>query len=240
MKTYIFILLALLSGCAPTYVPNVRNAPLFTKGGEFQASIQGGNGLDVQAAASVTNHIGLMANYSYADRERFDPDNADDYHRHKLLEGGLGYYTNRGEWCLEVYAGYGQGEGSSLNEILTSTSTPNVGKYHRYFLQPAIGLNKKTMGVAFVHRISYVDFTEYAESPVPYAVHEKPRVFLEPAVVGRVNFAENMGFFTFQLGSAIPTSSNIYFKYRRYQMSAGLGFRIGGGPRRDRTVVPNP
>jgi hypothetical protein len=229
MKTNLIILAIIFAGCAPTYVPNVRNVPLFTKGGEFQASIQGGNGLDVQSAVSITNHIGLMANYSFADRERFDPDDYDDYHRHKFYEGGIGYFDNKEDWCVEIFAGYGRGEGSSLNQFLSwSPSTPAVGKYERYFIQPAIGLNKKTMNVAFVNRVSYVDFTEYTDDVIRYSVKERPVIFLEPAVVARVNFAQNFGFFTFQLGATMPAASDIYFKYRKFQTSAGFGFRIGG------------
>ena len=97
MKNFYIGIVLLLCSCAPTYVPNVRNAPLFTKGGEFQGSIQGGNGLDVQTAVSVTRHFGLMANYSFAERDRFDPDDYDDYHRHKFLEGGVGYFDNKEE-----------------------------------------------------------------------------------------------------------------------------------------------
>ena len=89
----------------------MRGIPLCsTKAGEFQGSMQFGNGLDLQGAVSITNHIGLMANYSYADRNTnsYDPDYEDTYHHHKFFEGGIGYYENDGNWCYEVFAGYGQ------------------------------------------------------------------------------------------------------------------------------------
>jgi hypothetical protein len=111
MKKF-FVLLLVASSCAPVYVPNVRNSPLFSKAGEFQGSVQFGNGLDLQGAVSVTNHIGVMANYSFAERNKnnYDPDDELGYHYHKFLEGGLGYYENQGNWCYEIFAGYGKGE----------------------------------------------------------------------------------------------------------------------------------
>ncbi len=228
MKNWI-ILTLLVWGCAPTYVPNVRNSPLFTKGGEVQGSFQWGNGFDAQAAVSVSSHIGLMANYNYANRERFDPDDYDDYHKHRFYEGGIGYFTNDAAWCVEVFAGYGRGEGSSKNEFLAwDSSVPSTGKYERYFLQPAFGLNKKLVHVAFIPRFSIVDFTAYSDDQVSFIVQEKPKFFFEPAVMGRVNFANNHMFFTFQGGYSSSMSNDVYFSHRRFQVSTGLGFRFGG------------
>ena len=80
MKQLLFfsLFVLLLAGCAPVYVPNVRNTPLFTKAGEFQGSMMYGTGdLDLQAAVAVTNNIALMGNYSYGDR------NTDSIDQHK-------------------------------------------------------------------------------------------------------------------------------------------------------------
>jgi hypothetical protein len=231
MKTCSLLLLVLLCSCAPTYVPNVRNVPLFTKGGEFQTSIQAGNGLDLQTAVSLNNHIGLMANYSMSDGGSQNDGNNNDgqYHKHKFWEGGMGYFKNTNDWCFELFAGYGRGESSNLNEFLSwNSAAPSQGKYERYFIQPSIGLNKKIFDFAFVNRVTYVDFTEYSDANGQYSINEKPKIFLEPAAVGRVNFAENFAFFTFQVGTALPASNDLYFKFRKLQMSAGLGFRIGG------------
>jgi hypothetical protein len=228
MRNWI-VLTLLFCGCTPTYVPNVRNSPLFTKGGEVQGSFQFGNGLDAQAAVSLSSHIGVMANYNYANRDRFDPDDYDDYHRHRFFEGGIGYFTNDASWCVEVFAGYGRGEGSGKNEFLSSgSSVPSTGKYERYFFQPAFGLNKKMVHVAFIPRFSMVNFTAYSEGQVGFSVEENPKFFFEPAVMGRVNFADNHLFFTFQGGYSTSMSNDVYFSHRRFQISTGLGFRLGG------------
>jgi hypothetical protein len=232
MKKFILIAL-IISSCAPVYVPNARNAPLFTKAGEFQGSIQFGNGIDAQGAVAVTNNIGLMGNFSYADNKSPDPDDLDDYHRHKFFEGGIGYFQNEGKWCYEIFAGYGKGEGSSYDtyDFWTTTDAPVMatGKFERFFIQPAFGLNKKIMHVAFVPRISLVDFNEFSsdDNVAPYIANDDPKVFLEPAVIGRVNLMDNHMFFTFQTGFSIPVSKT-YYEHRPFYVSTGIGFRIGG------------
>lgn len=232
MKKF-FILLMVATSCAPVYVPNVRNSPLFTKAGEFQGSMQFGNGLDLQGAVSVSNHIGVMANYSFAERNKNDytvDDDDNGYHYHKFFEGGLGYYENKDNWCYEIFAGYGRGEGASYDqyEWLGLQSAVATGKYERYFLQPAFGLNKKIMHVSFVPRVSLVDFTSFSNDVVAYPVNEDPIIFIEPAVVGKVNLADNHFFFTFQAGFSFPAATTAYFEYRPFQLSTGIGFRLGG------------
>lgn len=235
MKTIFFVLAValMLASCAPVYVPNARNAPLFTKAGEFQGSVQFINGIDAQGAVAVTNNIGLMGNFSYANNKSPDPDDLDDYHRHKFFEGGIGYFQNEGKWCYEIFAGYGRGEGSSYDEydFWTNNGDPIMatGKFERYFIQPAFGLNKKVMHVAFVPRISLVDFNEFSsdDAVAPYIANDDPKVFLEPAVIGRVNLMNNHMFLTFQGGFSIPVSKT-YYEHRVAHFSTGIGFRIGG------------
>lgn len=227
----------MLASCAPVYVPNARNAPLLTRAGELQGSIQFGNGIDAQGAVAVTNNIGLMGNFSYANNKSPDPNDLDDYHRHKFFEGGIGYFQNEGKWCYEIFAGYGKGEGSSYDtyDFWISNNSPVMatGKFERYFIQPAFGLNKKVMHVAFVPRISIVDFTEFDsdDAIAPYIANDDPKIFFEPAVVGRVNLMNNHMFFTFQAGLSLATTK-LYYEHRPVQISTGIGFRIGGGPKK--------
>jgi hypothetical protein len=230
MKKF-FVLLLVASSCAPVYVPNVRNSPLFSKAGEFQGSMQFGNGIDLQGAVSVTNHIGVMANYSFAERNKnnYDSDDEMGYHYHKFLEGGLGYYENQGNWCYEVFAGYGKGKGISYDEYewWGAQSERATGEFERYFIQPAFGLNKKVMHVSFIPRISLVDFTTFSNDIVSYPIEADPVVFIEPAVAGKVNLMDNHFFFIFQAGFSIPATET-YFEYRPFQLSTGIGFRLGG------------
>ncbi len=230
MKKFL-LLLFVASSCAPVYVPNARNSPLFTKAGEFQGSAQLGNGLDLQGAVSVTNHIGLMANYSYSDRQgsNLEVDDDSGYHYHKLFEGGIGYYANQGTWCYEIFGGYGKGEGASYDqyEFFGAQSVRATGKFERYFIQPAFGFNKKIMHVSFVPRFSLVNFKEFSSDIAVKPVDSDPKIFIEPAVIGKVNLANNHIFLVFQGGLSVPVTET-YYEYRMFQFSTGLGFRLMG------------
>ncbi|HTE34190.1 MAG TPA: hypothetical protein VK666_27610, partial [Chryseolinea sp.] len=109
-----------------------------------------------------------------------------------------------------------------------SQSTKATGKYERYFIQPAFGLNKKVVHVSFVPRIVLVDFNEFSNDLGAYTIHENPRLFFEPAVIGRVNLMDNHFYFHFQAGFSVPASSNLYYEYRPFQFSTGIGLRFGG------------
>lgn len=228
MVRVFFIALAVLCSCAPVYVPNLRNTPMFTKAGEFQASIHAGNGIEGQSAFAILDHFGLMANYAYINQSA--PEEQDDYHRHQLFEGAVGYYTNNDESFFEVFAGYGRGKGSTLDgfEFFGAQSLAATGRYERYFIQPALGLNKDEMQFGFVSRFSMVDFYEFSNEVTRTSIHEAPKFFFEPAIVGRANFARNHMFATFQAGVSLGMSDNVYFDRRTFQLSGGLGFRLGG------------
>jgi hypothetical protein len=234
MMRKLFLIISIAAGCSPVYVPNARNSPLFTKAGEFQGTVALGNGVDVQTAASITNHIGIMANYSYEDRNssQYTTDfDEDKYHHHQFLEGGIGYYENVNNWCYEIFAGYGKGKGSSYDSYSwwNDVTQKATGKYERFFIQPAIGLNKKVMGISFVPRLSVVDFKEFSNDVSTFKINESPKVFFEPAVVGRVNLADNHLMLMFQAGvSFVPDGSKLFYEYRPFQFSTGIGFRIGG------------
>ena len=201
---------------------------MFSKGGEFQASLQVGNGIDAQTAVSFSKHIGLIASYNFIDRNTTGEASTDDddYLRHTFYEGGLGYFTNQEDMFFEVFAGYGRGEGFSSDTFFGIENT--TGKYERYFVQPALGMNHKYIHFAFVPRVSIVDFTEYSVGTTSITVNEDPKVFFEPAVVMRVNTDSNRFFFTLQGGSSLSISEDVYFNRRKYQVATGFGIRLGG------------
>ena len=223
------LLLALLAitSCAPVYVPNVRNSPMFTKAGEFQASVQIGNGLEAQSAFAITEHFGVMANYLYINAT--DAEEEADYSRHRLFEGGLGYFNNREDSFFEVFAGYGRGQGSTFDgfEFFGSQAVYATGKYERYFVQPAFGMNKDEVNVSFAPRFSMVDFYEFSTESGGISIHEKPKFFFEPAVIGRANFANNHMYVVFQAGVCLSMNEELYFDRRNFQLSTGLGLRLG-------------
>ena len=221
-------MIVLASSCAPVYIPNVRNSPMFTQKGEFQAAVQVGNGLNGQVAWAATENFGVMGNYSYLERSDYDS-NPQDFSKHTLAEGGVGYFKNTESMFFEVFAGYGEGRGWSY-DTYTFISTQNIsasGNYKRYFIQPAFGMNKKMVYVSFVPRFSIVDFTEFSTGGARYLVDEDPVVFFEPAVICRANFHDNF-FFTFQGGFSAPVFNSPFYDYRLLQFSTGFGLRFGG------------
>jgi hypothetical protein len=237
MKNIIALAL-IITSCSPVYVPNLRNSPMFTKGGEFQAGVQIGNGIEAQSAISVTKHIGAIGNFSYIDRTSVDTDgntSNDKYLRHKFYEAGIGYFDNDGPMFFEIFGGYGKGEGASYNDYIFTSTSAKSGKYERYFLQPAFGLNKKAMHISFVPRLSAVDFSEFSDETTTIIINQDPKFFFEPAFVGRVNMAHNRFFFAFQVGASLSMSGDLYFNHRVFQSSMGFGFRIGGSKREEQT-----
>ena len=229
MTRLLILALLAVSACAPVYIPNVRNSPMFTKGGEFQASVQIGNGIEAQSAAAVTDHFAIMANYLYINVT--DTEDKDDYFRHTFFEGAIGYFSNKDDSFFEVFAGYGRGKGSTndaFDFLGSSNSLAATGRYERYFIQPGFGLNRKTVDLSFAPRISMVDFYEFSTEVSRNPIHESPKFFFEPAVIGRANFANNKMFFVFQGGVSLGMSENIYFDRRNFQLSAGFGLRLGG------------
>jgi hypothetical protein len=224
----LLIALVVMSSCAPVYVPNLRNSPMFEKGGEVQISGHIGNGYEGQAAVSVSKHIGFMGNYAYIDRTNVSTTGDEDtnYLRHKFFEGGIGYFDNDESMFMEIFAGYGRGEGNNANNFFGLEAAS--GKYERYFIQPAFGFNKKAMHFSFVPRVSVVDFTEFTNGSTTITVNERPKVFFEPGFVGRVNGMNNRFFFTFQAGFSISANGDLYFDHRWFQTGVGIGFRFGG------------
>jgi hypothetical protein len=228
MARLIIIAVLALSACAPVYVPNLRNSPMFTKAGEFQASAQIGNGIEGQAAFAVTEHFGVITNYSYIDAT--DPEDVEDYLRHRLFEAGVGYFSNKDDSFFEVFAGYGRGKGTTFEsyEFFGTQSSAATGRYDRYFLQPAFGINKEQFQFSFAPRFSMVDYYEFSTETVSRPIDEEPKFFFEPAIIGRINFANNHMFATFQAGASLGMSDNVYFERRTFQLAGGLGFRLGG------------
>lgn len=227
MKKY-FVLLLIATSCTPTYIPNIRNSPMFTGKGEVQLNFQVGNGLNAQGAVAVSNNFGVIVSYSYLERNNGDRSSA-NYRKHTFGEGGFGYFTNQENSFFEVFAGYGEGTGYSVDALsfLGASSNTAAGSYQRYFLQPAFGFNRNMMYVSFVPRFTLVDFTEFSTGGVRYLVDEDPTLFFEPAVIGRVNLNDNL-YFTFQGGFALETSGEPFFQYRIFHLSSGLGVRFGG------------
>lgn len=229
MRTgYYLLCIVLLGSCVSAYVPNLRNAPTFTKGGEFQGSVQMLNGADVQTAVSLTSNIALMGNASYGMRgSSFDEGN---YHRHQLFEGAVGYYKNYGRWSFQMFGGYGMGRAEGRSTFLGRDDVPTIAKFERYFAQPAFVFHHKQMTMAIAPRFSYLDFYHYTDPTTMVNYSRSDLVFFEPAFITNLYFAENRAFITMQVGLAgsFRDEKTEPLEYRFFTTGVGFGLRLGG------------
>lgn len=202
--------------CAPAYIPNVINSPMFNNGGELQVSTYAStSGLDAQAAFAISDNVGIMANGSFMDRtDEFN----NDYHKHKFIEFGGGYYDQierRGRY--EIFAGFGAGELQAKYDNSIWSSYTDVKSY-RYFLQPAIGVTGNVADFSTAMRVVLIDLYQGSRREKAY--------FFEPAITGKLGYKHVKAIM--QFGLSIPTNPDaVDFNYQPVIMSLGLQLNIG-------------
>lgn len=179
----------LFSSCKTVYAPNALNVPLFQEKGEVKATLATNN---LQVAAAVSEHIGIMANgfvNNHANSDRSFKNEG------KGFEFGLGYFDHTEERVTyETYAGMGWYNVRIRESDNTKMFDANATKY---FVQPAIGWVSPFFEVAVSPRVSVIkyakpDITGYtlAEQKEDYydIVDQKAHVFVEPTVILRSGY----------------------------------------------------
>ena len=230
----LFFILALLS-CTPVYLPNSRNVPMFSKGGEVQGNFSFGSGYNMQAAVSITDHIGIMANGMYADSKSLDR----KVNKYTFGEVGIGYYSNNNDkYYFDFFGGYGTGQSTSSDSVYAFHPTAFSGydihlssaTYHRYFIQPSIGIKRKHFHGAIAYRFSLMDFKNGVQNGKNIDISRSPVVFLEPAFVAKFPFEKFV--ISLQAGVSSPMNkADLYFDYVPFVFSTGIGFRLGYQPK---------
>lgn len=222
------LLLLLAASCSPIYIPNTRNAPLFREQGEAQISgYLTSGGADAQLAYALTDHVAVIGSYSYGSAKRTNPDYT---RKNSYGELGIGYYDRSRSARYEVMAGYGIGQGTSLDQYYffgLNNTVVSTGKFHRYFLQPSIGTNNRDVNIAFSPRFTYVEFTEFASAAKTLKPNEKPQFFIEPAITAKFRLAGNVHGL-FQLGLNVAVPSEVFFDFQPLQAALGLQIDTGG------------
>jgi hypothetical protein len=157
----------LLSSCTHYYyLQNIQNVPLFKGKNEYRLSASLGTGrasasTDVQAAYSVSDHIGIMTNFMSA---RGGDKSRKDWSKGNYLEGAIGYFKPIDAFGeFEVYTGFGGGrqhhEYSMLrfsyvtNEYYRASTGYSDLSYNKFFVQPSYGVTFNAFDVAFSTRI---------------------------------------------------------------------------------------
>jgi hypothetical protein len=226
---YLPVLVLLAWGCAPSYIPNVRNVPLFAEGGEFQGTLYVTTGIEAQLAYAVSDNVALMGNY---DRLK-EKNTAQGFTReNNYYEGGLGYFKNTRSRRFELFAGYGIGNGTGLGQYNFFFSAFGQKElvtdynYSRIFIQPSIGTNHRKFNIAFTTRFSLVDFSKFTSSSVTIKPSENPHLFIEPALTGKFPLVGNLNG-VFQLGLNVALPSDVYFTYVPVQAALGIQLHVG-------------
>jgi hypothetical protein len=222
-----------LSSCAPAYIANTRNTPMFGEANEFAGTLALSSGIDAQLAYSVTDHVAVMGNFNTV-QQTLKPENKPSFNRnHIFAEGGLGYFSRTKKSRFEIYTGYGAGGGTSYESYYffhtQSKETVTKVKYDRIFIQPSIGTNNRKFNLIFTTRISMVGFKEFStEDPAATPNVYKPtgyKVMLEPSLTARAHLAGNIRGFV-QLG-ANAAAGEVDFNYVKVQGSIGIQIHTG-------------
>jgi hypothetical protein len=200
--TAMLFLIVLLSSCSHYYyVANVENVPLFKEKNEFRLSGIYGEGdetrcLEIQTAYSVTDNIGVMANFMSASGGEISSKN---YGKGNYYEGAIGYYRPTAKsGVFEIYTGIG---GSRQHHEYTSWYSNNyLGSsdlsFIKLFVQPSFGLTLNAFDIALSTRagsLSYYninnkisgDFDKYNDLNT---VAIKNHFILEPAITLRAGW----------------------------------------------------
>ncbi len=222
----------LLAGCAPVYMPNNVHVPLLKRQGDVRAGAHAStSGVEVQAASALTDHLGLMANFSFARRgSRSDNPRADgeDYHRHRFGEVGIGYFKTWSQGGhAGVYAGYGRGWAESVDayEFFSSNLVQARGRYTRFFVQPAVGATVDLFQMHMATRLVRINFYEF-ETGRETAATDQVGVFIEPAV--GASLGPDPVRVGVQVGLSVPLTDTdeIAFDYQMAWIALGVRVRL--------------
>lgn len=228
-KRLLLLLLSFsLTGCITNYYStNPQNIPLFKKSNEkyFSGSYHIGTpsqGFNLQAAHSLTNHIGWLINYSYwgAKWKDNEPWYSKGSNNGNTFEFGLGYFLLLNEKTVfETYGGFGFSSVSNTYENdAKSRASGNI-----FFIQPAIGFHTKSTTIGGSLRFTGLNYYKFKYKGnnygAPLETFEQLRndpfsAYIEPCFILRTGNSKDIKF-QLQAGFSIPVtktkSSDLFF-----------------------------
>jgi hypothetical protein len=224
-----FVILAVVllsaTSCSTIYIPNAANVPLISTKGEVQASVLTGTShLDFQGAYGLTDKIALMANTSFASRNRNVLDSA-KMHVHNLGELACGYYNKVGRsGRLEVYGGLGYGDTKDYDQGNTSSWQNVNGRYGKFFIQPNIGATSDIFDGAMSLRACFVKYFDFNYGGTNYKAQKS--IFIEPVLTGKIGY-KNVKFIT-QIGFSFPVlaSASDLVTFDPFILNIGLNIKL--------------
>jgi len=227
--------LALLAiSCSPHYyIPNTQNVPLIKAQGQTNITVAGnGNQFELQGAYGITDHLAIQANGGFVFPKNEDNGNGGSG---KLIEGGIGYYTNISPVLLfDVYALVGVGTMENHFPSTLAANPSTTGKIEanlaRFGLQPALSYHSKYFSVTGSARIGSLNYSNIKGSlifdgadQVAYLTDNKSGVLIEPALTLRGGVEKIK--FQVQLMKSLNVS-NKDFKQDDTLLSIGLNFSL--------------
>lgn len=199
---------------------------MFTEKGEVLVSVSYGNiGFNLQSAVAIVDHVAVMGNFAFSERESEDHTKHGKYYFREL---GIGYFnTFRNDWKYEIFGGYGNGksEGYGYYEFLSSDRVQVRGGFERYFLQTAIGTESKIWEGALSTRFAHVNFYHFKQmgASESYTGSVKALRF-EPAATLKVGTDRLK--FVGQFGLCVSLKENVKFDYEPSFISIGLQCKL--------------
>ncbi|MBK8944518.1 MAG: hypothetical protein IPM32_04520 [Ignavibacteriae bacterium] len=218
------------NSCAPIYVPNIVNVPLFTKKDEAIINANyGTNGINFQGAYSIFDNFAVQintenreSNINAKDKKRINANNPQN--KLNYYETAFGYYYPFNEtMVLEIFGGGGLGNSSALDNynIFSKDKTYAEGEFYKMFIQGDVGSKMKFFEGGIAFRFAYLEFTKYKFENFEFT--GKPSsIFFEPAIFERLGGP----YFKFQ-GQIIFASKLLKEDFVMYEtVSISLGFMI--------------
>lgn len=214
------IVFMLISACAPVYVPSSQQTHLMNKKGELHLATHGGtNGVDLQGAYAVSDHIGVIGAVSYGSEGE---EGGSDYHKHKYGEFGISYFKPLGGiGRYEAMAGMGFGATEVVDHyvFLGPDEIKAKGEYNKIFIQNNIGLETGILETGLAFRLGHVTFNRFETTGT---IHDKPvrGTFFEPAFFARLGW-KNVKIES-QVGYSRPFQENVDFTYKALMLTLGV------------------
>jgi hypothetical protein len=227
------------------YVPNTQNVPLFREKNEyrFSGSLAGGeesSSKELQAAYSVTDHIGVMANFMSSKGGTISDNN--NWARGNYLDAAIGYFKPVSKCgVFEIYGGIGGSNqhhhyltSSYMNGTISSSSGGFSDlSFTKIFVQPSFGFTLNAIDIAASTRICLLSFnsvvnqvsSDMNEINTLNNISDEIHFFLEPAITIRGGWK----YVKLQLqASTASYFNNPDLPFESYHISIGLSIAIAG------------
>jgi len=225
------------------YVPNTQNVPLFREKNEYRISgtLAGGEESsckELQAAYSVTDHIGIMANFMSVKGGTI----SDNYNwaRGNYFDAAIGYFKPVSKYgVFEIYGGVGGSNQHhhymapfSFNGTSTTSSAGTADlSFTKVFVQPSFGFTTNGFDIIASTRICLLSFNSVVnqvsgnvnENNTLNNISDGSHLFLEPAITIRGGWK----YVKLQLqASTASYLNNPDLHFEEYHLSIGLHIAI--------------